>query len=566
MTIARCKHNLLLALNNQDNRVIALSGKWGTGKTHLWKQVQNESTEPAIKTAASVSLFGVSTVNDLKMKIAQALVPKLNGDGALTARLTDGLASLVKIGKAMNRSFAALDEIALLALPNLLKNKVFIIDDIERKHEKLSIDEILGFIDECVQTYNCRVLVILNDDKLNDKAIWEQFREKVIDLELRLDTSPAEAFEIAKSIVSSTWAAELEAATVACGITNIRILCKIIRVANRLLEGHGELPPPVVARVVPPIAVLGAIYYKGLTDGPTFDYVVRHNAVASATTRAIKKKHGGNEQSAEEALHEKWDFLLRDLGIQNSGEFEQLVVKVLQTGLLDTQEVGKLIELYMQDGRALSVRDRVSTFFRHYNWHPELTANQLTDEMRGLLPGILFIELPTLSYLIDIADELTGNDTLGKEFLEVWSAAIEEAFPNGMKRPAHDMRGPIRPEIEAVLDASYARRSHATTLVKACHFMRSTRGWGDAEQNLFRTISAAEYELEIRKVSGDDLENILNQSMQFVLHKSTYEEHFGDVVDRFVGACKSIVSTDPNSRLTAIIRRFFNKRGQEALL
>ena len=471
-----------------------------------------------------------------------------------------------KVAQSIHRGFGALDELALLAIPSLLKDKFLIIDDIERKHDKLSIDEILGFIDECVQSYNCRILVILNDDKLKDKDIWEQFREKVIDQELRLDTSPAEAFAIAKLIISTKWAAELEAATVACGITNIRILCKIIRVANRLLEGHGELSTNVITRVVPPIVLLSAIYYKGLSNGPTFDYVLGHNAAISATSRAIRNQHGSGEESEEDALHGKWDSLLGELGVFKSGEFEQLVVKVLQTGLLDTQEISDLIERYQLDGRILNSRSSVSTFFQNYNWHPELTTSQLTDELRGLLPGVQFIEPPTLSYLIDIADELTGNHTLGQEFVGLWSAALEEAFPNGLECSIWGVLRPVRPEIEAVLNAAYARHSSATTLVQACHHIRSTSGWGHAEEHLMKTISAADYETEIRGANGKDLEGIFYQSMQFLIHKTAYEPHFGDVAERFVEACRKIVSAEPNSRLTTIIQRYFKSRDKEALL
>ena len=83
MTIAMCKKNLLQALDDRANRTIALSGKWGTGKTHLWKQVRIESSDPAIKLAASVSLFGVSSLNDLKMRVAQTLLPSLKDDLSL---------------------------------------------------------------------------------------------------------------------------------------------------------------------------------------------------------------------------------------------------------------------------------------------------------------------------------------------------------------------------------------------------------------------------------------------------------------------------------------------------
>lgn len=566
MTIARCKQNFLKALNDPENRVIALSGKWGTGKTHLWKQVRDESPDMAVKSAAAVSLFGVRTIGDLKMKVAQALIPKLNDDRGLATQVSAAIGGLKKVAQSIHRGFSALDDLPLLVLPSLLKNRFLIIDDIERKHEKLSIDEILGFIDECVQTYNCRVLVVLNEDKLKDKDLWEQFREKVIDQELRLDTSSTEAFAIAQGIITPYWADELEAASVACGITNIRILCKIIRVANRLLAGHAELSPNVIARVVPPIVLLSAIYYKGLPNGPTFEYVLSHDAAVSTMTRAVRRQSHNDVESDEDELHGQWDSLMRELGILNSGEFEQLVVNVLQTGLLDTQEISDLIERYQWDGRILSVRNSVSAFLQHYNWHPELTETQLTGELRNLLPDAEFIEPPTLSYLIDLADELTSDQSLGQEFLGIWSAAFDKAFPNGLQCSPWELPRPMRSEIEAVLNAAYARHSTATTLVQACHHIRATRGWGSAEEHLLKSISSADYEIDIRKASGHDLEGIFYQSMQFLTHKASYEASLGDVADRFVEACRSIVNAEPGSRLSALIRRFFKSRGKEDLL
>lgn len=564
MTIERCRQNFLLALNSQENRVIALSGKWGTGKTHLWRQVQKESRDDAIQNAAAVSLFGVSSLNELKTKVAQALLPRLQDD-RVAAQVSAALSGLTKLAKAVHRGFNALDDLPVLALPTLLNNKFLVIDDIERKHQKLNIDEILGFIDECVQTYKCRVLLILNDDKLKDKEIWEQFREKVIDQELRLETSAAEAFEIAKGLTSTDWPDELESATVACGITNIRILGKIIRVANHLLTHNGELSPQVVTKVVPPIVLLSAIHYKSLPEGPTFEYVMNHNAALSATARALRKQRPDHEESEEDGLHEQWDLLLRKLKIHSGGEFEQLVIEYLRTGLMDTLAVRDLIERYQLDGRILSTQNSVSAFFHHYNWHPEITEADLIDELRCLLPVVEFIEAPTLSYLIDLADELTHNTSLGKEFLAAWSTALDKAFPDGLDPSPWGSMRPVRPDVTKVLEAAYARRSHATTLIQACNHIRSTKGWGSAEEQLLKSISATEYETEIRQATGVDLEVIVHQSMQFVVHKDAHQI-FGDVGNRFVQACKAIVTTDPHSRLTALIRRFFTSRDQQGLL
>lgn len=41
MSLQRTKERLVSLLGQVDNRVIALSGKWGTGKTHLWNEVKN---------------------------------------------------------------------------------------------------------------------------------------------------------------------------------------------------------------------------------------------------------------------------------------------------------------------------------------------------------------------------------------------------------------------------------------------------------------------------------------------------------------------------------------------
>lgn len=184
MTLARCKAALLRLIDDQENRVIALSGKWGTGKTELWKQVRGETVDAKAKDAVLVSLFGVSTITELKLKIAEGLAPKL-GEGHFDA-IKAGIAGFKKVLKGFHSSFSALDELSLLAVPFMLKGRFIVIDDIERKHTKLTIDEILGFIDECVQNHECRILLVLNSDKLEDQKLWGQTREKVVDQEIKL--------------------------------------------------------------------------------------------------------------------------------------------------------------------------------------------------------------------------------------------------------------------------------------------------------------------------------------------------------------------------------------------
>jgi hypothetical protein len=71
MTLQSTKANLQRLLDDKENKVIALSGLWGTGKSHLWDETRKVSQDPAAKNALYVSLFGVSDMATLKLKIAE---------------------------------------------------------------------------------------------------------------------------------------------------------------------------------------------------------------------------------------------------------------------------------------------------------------------------------------------------------------------------------------------------------------------------------------------------------------------------------------------------------------
>lgn len=162
----------------------------------MWREVQKASTNDAIKNALYVSLFGVKNILQLKMKIVQSAIPD-SKDGPRRARgHAERLARIVQILEDLAPWLRAIDEIALLAVLAILRKRVIVIDDIERKYAALSIDEVMGFIDEFTQVYGSRILLILNSDQLDDKAMWDKLRERVIDHEIALETTPAEAFGI----------------------------------------------------------------------------------------------------------------------------------------------------------------------------------------------------------------------------------------------------------------------------------------------------------------------------------------------------------------------------------
>lgn len=145
MSLARTKEQLIKLLGQADNSVIALSGKWGTGKTHLWNEVKSSSNDDKVKKALYVSLFGLSSIDQVKRKLIETAIPGVESHGGMFDGLKNLLRLGVKVGSEHYKALAAINDLNMLLMaPVVLSNGVIVIDDIERKHEKLGIDEVLG--------------------------------------------------------------------------------------------------------------------------------------------------------------------------------------------------------------------------------------------------------------------------------------------------------------------------------------------------------------------------------------------------------------------------------------
>lgn len=356
MSLINTKKQMLELLSDRDIKVIALSGKWGTGKTHLWGEVVKESDDENVKGALYVSLFGLSGIDQLKRKLIESVAPGAQAHPRIWEAAKQAVTSGIKVLEGFHKGFGALGDLNLLLLaPLMLRERVIVIDDIERKHEKLGIDEILGFIDEYTQRNNARFVLILNDNQLAKREVWETLREKVIDQELRLLTTPEEAFSIAIGLFPSENSESIKEASIVCGLTNIRIIGKVIKAVNRIL-GDRVLEDALLARVIPSIILFAAIHYKGLEDGPDFQFAL--SIGSSSERRYLKDKN--KDLTDEEKRRVKWRLLINELGIYGCDEFETLVVEFLELGLFDRSKITLIMDRYAAEKQNIEAREKAS--------------------------------------------------------------------------------------------------------------------------------------------------------------------------------------------------------------
>ncbi len=184
---------LLKKTDNQNHQAIALVGDWGIGKTFLWQEFyDNHKTSLNYDKYAYVSLFGVSSLEELKLKIATEIVSTKAGNG-LEKDIVPSLKKLGSLFSTASFSDAGVSVgigssvVSGLVLSSL-KDTLVCLDDLERRGKNLPIEEVIGLVNYLREEKDCSVVCLLNRDEINDEQ-YDRYKEKVFTYELSIDDS-----------------------------------------------------------------------------------------------------------------------------------------------------------------------------------------------------------------------------------------------------------------------------------------------------------------------------------------------------------------------------------------
>ena len=544
MTLKNIEKNFAAAIEDQQTQVVALSGSWGTGKSYLWNHYKKKSSTPCIQKAIYVSLFGVRTIHALKMKLLAAWAEGSEGENTIGKFMSGSSGVLGKFLKGMHRSAEAIDDIALLTLPYALGNAFVVLDDIERKHNLLEIDEILGFIDEFTAKHGTRFLLILNTDKLGDKAIWEKFREKVIHHEIALEITPDEAFDIANSKIPSTYAAAIKQANQVMGISNIRVLLKAISFIEKLFKNHGVLEDKVQKRFVPAAFLLCALHYKVLPEGPTVDYVLGFNSLVETATA---------QKSVDDEKTQRWSRLLHQLGLFRSDKFESEVATALNTGLMDYVILDEVIISYQRPWQTQLAANRVRDFAHDYKWNPKKSYADLAGDASSMLTLVEHMDADAISALCSVVlliDQPSISDVLVQEWLKTHSFTPEEASNILSGRNIEHFHPAILKQLRLTTEqtASLSRDLAAVAL-------RIQRNYHvEEDERIIASSSVEQYVQTLESLDKEEFTEFIRMHLNWVRFGKNMSWKVASV-QTFIEACVCIVEGESTTRLAEILRR-----------
>lgn len=249
---------------------VAITGKWGCGKTHFIKEWHESLVHPAendeedngedvdviVLTPVSVSLYGMRSVSEIVTAIDRELHPIIYSKGVKIAKKILKVAGKVVLrtdldfdedGNNDASLSLSLDSLALFRNDDasIQGDKLLIFDDFERSF--IDTKELLGFINWFVEKSHCHVIVIGALDKLqdNEKEVFDEFREKTIGklFELKSDVEGATDCFL-NEVPRNDWTIDRKdlilASFNAVESSNLRILRQAIRDFNRVLEETGD--------------------------------------------------------------------------------------------------------------------------------------------------------------------------------------------------------------------------------------------------------------------------------------------------------------------------------------
>jgi hypothetical protein len=529
-------------LRSDPPQAIAISGRWGSGKTYFWREyIKEASKEGLVKKYSYVSLFGVNNLGDLKSTIFDNAVPAKdveegassttwaeNAKEALKAmdtyRLEEVKKPLKRLVKRVWRTFSPVipplstwagfaRSLSFLAI----RDYVICLDDVERKGDGLSLKEILGLASMLKEQRGCRVIIILNEDELGEeKSALDGFKEKVFDNEIVFSPS---VNECAQWVFDNDWAysKEVLGKVDQLGIKNIRVMQRIRRVIETFLpylRGKDEM---LTSQLIHSSVLLTWCYHSRGNNIPLYS-MVKDSSVARWAASADKKE----EESKEKELTEK---VLSSYGYRDSDEFDLHICQFIENGYIEEDDfiavVNSFQELALKNKHSGSFTDAWSLFHDTFSNNEDGLVSTLRQRF---LDGAKWITLNNAMATVKLIREL-GHDDVADELMGHWiemaRSANRELLNLGR---AHLFEGSVDKKFVETVKVAYAKDAPVPTLAGIIKSVADRSGWSKEDIDFLAENTSDDY---YKFFKSFDIESHLDNYVKACLQFGSYHDDDG---------------------------------------
>lgn len=171
---------------------LLIDGKWGVGKTYLWKEIQNEQEKLNLSTNSKIFHYLIQRLKPFHNKkfVYISLFGKEHYKQLLEEVLYKAYMrnKIILLFKKITLYGVSMESMLSLLTKDDLKNVVVCFDDIERKSYSLKIKDFFGLVLQLKEEKQCKVVLLSDTTKIQtyEKKYFDEYIEKVIDLKIEL--------------------------------------------------------------------------------------------------------------------------------------------------------------------------------------------------------------------------------------------------------------------------------------------------------------------------------------------------------------------------------------------
>jgi hypothetical protein len=408
MSIETIKTEITRFLESEPPEVMAIKGKWGTGKTHLWNKLLGENKDK-IKFGkySYVSLFGINSLDVFKYAIFENTVNRnlIGKEISVEAFQEDSTGLLKTLGiksldilKSKSNSHAV-ESLAFLSI----RNTLICIDDLERKGKNLDIKDILGLVSLLKEQRNCKVVLLLNEGEEGLKD-YATYCEKVVDIELVFAPTAKENVEIAFGDTNDDAIKIVKESAIKLNIKNIRVLKQIERFVGLVIPYLSDCEPEITQQVASSLTLFAWCHYCRDSNVPSLDYI--------ASTKNFYFGFDEEKNETDEQKKQKeWKTTILDYGFTHTDDLDLLLIQLVKTGYIIEIELSE--KLKQKNAEAITSKSK-TTFHSCWNLFHDCLDNNETEIVsafyKNFKTNVKYYSNSELRLVVHLFRELEEND------------------------------------------------------------------------------------------------------------------------------------------------------------
>lgn len=508
MSLDLIKSTILRFLSTERTEVICISGHWGVGKTYVWGRYVREAratTKIALEHYSYVSLFGVNSLEEFKRAIFENTVScsQIGEEPDTVANLKRFAKWAVAFAKGNPLITKYVGEIPPVWFLSIRK-QIICIDDIERRGKGLEIRDLMGLVSNLVEQRGCKVALILNDEQLDEKAAFDMYIEKVVDIFLKFEPSAADSAKIA--LGSGTKTDELlETSCIGFGISNIRVIRKIRRTAEEIADLLKDFDEGVLRQAVQSLALLGWSVHEP-TRAPSVDYLKRREAfVFGPASKVLVPDHEAT-----------WNALLDANHITHLDEFDLALLDGIRKGFFDPTQIKELASKLDEKIRAAKLDGSFEDAWRPYH---DTFADNEDEVVNGILDSfeknVLRVSPTNLSGTVSLLKDL-GRPAQAQEVLKLYMDS------HGANRQRFDLAnypfpGSVKdPDVVVAFNQQFASLTPEQRSPKeVLRSIGESNSWSEDDIDTLSELPIEGYLGIFKNESGESLHKLIRTCLQF---------------------------------------------------